>query len=53
MKIKFISHKGSKEIRTMYTKSSNIKIMKGDKTDGIIEQLFVQNYQHLLYKIIK
>ena len=48
MKIKFISHKGSKETRTMYTKSSNIKIMKGDKIDEIVEQLFeslVQNYQ--------
>ena len=31
MQINFISHKDSKEIRTMYTKSRNIEIMEGNK----------------------
>ena len=46
--ITFISHKDSEETRTMYTKSRNIEIMEGDKTDESIKELFeslLQNYQ--------
>ena len=42
------SHKDSKETHTMYTKSCNIEIMEGNKTDEIIKKLFeslLQNYQ--------
>ena len=48
MQINFISHKDSEETRTIYTKSHNIKIMEGDETDTIIEELFesiLQYYQ--------
>ena len=48
MRINFISHKDSEEIRTMYTKSRNIEIMKGNETDETIKKLFeslLQNYQ--------
>ena len=48
MQINFISHKDSKETRTMYTKSRNIEIMEGNETDEIIDELFeslLQNYQ--------
>ena len=48
MQINFISHKDSKETLTMYTKSCNIEIMEGGKTDEIIEEIFgslLQNYQ--------
>ena len=38
--VKFIWHKDSKETRTMYTKSRDIEIMEGNKTDEIIEELF-------------
>ena len=40
MVINFISSKDSEEIRTMYTKSDNIEIIIGNKTDEIIEELF-------------
>ena len=40
MVINFISSKDSGEIRTMYTKSDNIEIIIGNKTDEIIEELF-------------
>ena len=46
--INFISSKDSKETRTMHTKSHNIEIMMGSKTDKIIEERFgslLQNYQ--------
>ena len=46
--ITFISHKDSEETRTMYTKSRNIEIMEGGKTDKSIKELFeslLQNYQ--------
>ena len=39
MRINFISLKGSKETRTMYTKSHNIEIIMGNKTNDIIEEL--------------
>ena len=48
MQITFISHKDSEETRTMYTKSRNIEIMEGGKTDESIKELFeslLQNYQ--------
>ena len=44
----FYFFKDSKETRTMYTKSRNIKIMMGKETDDITEQL-----RNLFYKIIK
>ena len=40
MQINFISHKDSKETRTMYTKRRTIEIMDDNKTDQIIDQLF-------------
>ena len=48
MSIKFISSKDYNEIRIMYTKSDNIEIMMGSKTDDIIDELFkslLQKYQ--------
>ena len=39
MRINFISLKGSKETRTMYTKSRNIEIMMGNGTDDIIKEI--------------
>ena len=48
MTIDFISFKDSDEIRTMHTKSNNIEIMMGNKTDEVIEELFeslLQRYQ--------
>ena len=48
MRINFISQKDSEETRTMYTKSRNIEIMKGNETDETIKKLFeslLQNYQ--------
>ena len=48
MKINFISSKDSNEICTMHTKSANIRIMMGSKTDEIIKELFeplLQRYQ--------
>ena len=46
--INFISHKYSKETRTMYTKRHNIEIMEGEETDEIIKELhesLLQKYQ--------
>ena len=48
MQINFISSKDSEETLTMYTKSHNVEIMIGNKTDEIIEELFeslLQRYQ--------
>ena len=48
MEINFISFKDSEETRSMLTKSHNIAIMVGNKTDRIIEKLFeslLQNYK--------
>ena len=48
MQINFIFHKDSEETQTMYTKSHNIEIMKGNETDEIIKKLFeslLQNYK--------
>ena len=39
MGINFISSKDSKETYTMHTKSDNIEIMMGSKTDYIINEL--------------
>ena len=36
----FVSFKDSDKIRVMHTKSNNIKIMMGNETDEIIEELF-------------
>ena len=38
--INFISSKDSDETRNMHTKSDNIEIMMGSKTDDIIDELF-------------
>ena len=51
MAINFISSKDSDETRTMHTKSNNVEIMMGSKTDEIIEDLFesfLQEYQERL-----
>ena len=40
MSINFISSKESDETRTMHTKSNNVEIMMGSKTDEIIKELF-------------
>ena len=48
MAINFISSKDSDETRTMHTKSNNVEILIGSKTDEIIEDLFesfLQKYQ--------
>ena len=48
MIINFVFSKDSDEIRTMHTKSNNIETMMGNKTDGIIAELFeylLQKYQ--------
>ena len=48
MSINFISSKDSDETRNMHTKSDNIEIMMGRKTDDIIDELFesfLQKYQ--------
>ena len=48
MAINFIFSKNSKETRTMHTKSDNIEIMMGSKTDNIINKHFdslLQKYQ--------
>ena len=37
--INFISSKDSDETRSMHTKSNNIEIIMGNKTDEIIEEL--------------
>ena len=54
--INFISYKDSEETRTMHTKSHNIEIMMGSKTDKIIEKRFgslLQNYQKDLEEIMR
>ena len=51
MRTNFISHKDSEETRTMYTKSHNTDIMKGNEMDDIIEELhksLLQNYHNNL-----
>ena len=56
MKIDFISSRDSKETRTMYTKSDNVKIMMGNETDEIIEELFeslLKRYQKRLEQSMK
>ena len=48
MSINFISSKDSDETRNLHTKSNNIEIMMGNKTDENIEKLLgslLQNYQ--------
>ena len=51
VQINFICHKDYEETRTIYTKSRNIEIMKGDETDEIItkpfESLFQNNQKNL------
>ena len=48
MPIKFISSKDFNETSIMHTKSDNIELMMGSKTDNIIDELFkslLQKYQ--------
>ena len=56
MAIDFISSKDSDETRTMHTKSNNVKIMMGNKTEKIIKELFkssLQKYQEGLEESIR
>ena len=56
MKIDFISSGDSKETRTMYTKSDNIKSVMGNETDEIIEEFFeslLKRYQKRLEQNMK
>ena len=56
MQISFISSKGFEETHTIHTKSCNIKIMMGNKTNEIIENLFdsfLQKYQEGLEESIR
>ena len=56
MQINFISSKNSEETRTMSTKSDNIEIMIGSKTDDIIKELcefLLQIYQNVLEESMK
>ena len=46
MQINFICHKDYEETRTIYTKSRNIEIMKGDETDEIITKPFESLFQN-------
>ena len=51
MATNFISSKDSDETRTMHTKSNNVEIMIGSKTNKIIEDLFesfLQKHQEVL-----
>ena len=48
MTINFVSSKDSDEIRTMHTKSDNIYIMMGDKTDEVIKELFESLFDRFL-----
>ena len=40
MAINFISSKDSDEIRTMHTKSSNVEILIGSKTNEIVDEVY-------------
>ena len=54
--INFISPEDSNETRTMHTKSHNVEIRMGDKTDEIIKELFkslLQKYQEGLEESMK
>ena len=56
MKINFVSSKDSKETHAMYTKSGNIEIMIGTKTDETIERLFeslLERYEKILEEKMK
>ena len=56
MAINFFSSKDSKETTNMYTKSDNIELLMGNKTDEIIEELFdslSQKYQERLEELMK
>ena len=56
MAINFISSKDSDETRTRHTKSNNLKIMMGNKTEKIIKELFkssLQKYQEGLEESIR
>ena len=56
MAINFISSKGFDETRTMHTKSNNVEIMIGSKTDEIMEDLFksfLQKYQEGLEESVR
>ena len=56
MAINIISSKDSDETRTMHTKSNNIEIMIGNKTDEvtkIFSESFLQRYQEGLEKSMK
>ena len=53
IQINFISSKDSGETRTTDTKSNNIEIMVGSKTDDVIKELFesfLQRYQERFEK---
>ena len=43
--INFMSSKDFEETRTMHTKSHNVEIMIGNKTDDIIKELFKSLFQ--------
>ena len=53
MRINFISSNDLKEIRTMHTKSDNIKIMMDSETNDIVKKLFksLQKYQKKIRRI--
>ena len=56
MAINFISSKDSKETRTMHSKSNNVEIMMGSKTDEVIEEFFksfLQKYQEGLQESMR
>ena len=40
MRVSFISPKDTRETRTIYVWSDNVKIMWGNDTDNIIKELF-------------
>ena len=40
MAINFISSKDSDEIRTMHTKSNNVEILIGSKTNEIVDEVY-------------
>ena len=53
MRINFISSNDLKEIRTMHTKSDNIKIMMDSETNDIVKKLVksLQKYQKKIRRI--